>query len=60
MNNISVFILDDQVHGYYLHGVCPGGSAEINQHSVLQLLHNESRGMFRGRGLIPYNPNDPM
>ena len=28
VSNISVFILDDNIHGYYIHGQAPGGVAE--------------------------------
>jgi len=59
MNNISVFIFDELIHGYYLHGVCPGGISDVNAHYILHLLDNESKGMFKPRGLVSYNPNDP-
>jgi meckelin len=28
ISNISIFILDDSIHGYYIHGKIPGGIAE--------------------------------
>ena len=27
--NISIYILDDNVHGYYIHGVSSSGIAEV-------------------------------
>ena len=49
--NISVFILDDILHGYYLHGMSPIGKADVNYDELLQFLKAEGSGHMRNRGL---------
>jgi len=49
--NISVFLLESSLHGYYIHGQSPLGKADINLTELLQFLEEEGKGKIRGRGL---------
>ena len=49
--NISVIILDDKLHGYYIHGQSPFGKADTNFVDLIQFLEEERKGKIRGRGL---------
>ena len=49
--NISVIILDDKLHGYYIHGQSPFGKADVNFVDLIQFLEEERKGKIRGRGL---------
>ena len=49
--NISVIILDDKLHGYYIHGQSPFGKADTNFSELIQFLEEERKGKIRGRGL---------
>lgn len=51
VSNISVFILDDSLHGYYIHGISPAGKADLNLDELLVALEEESSANVRGRGL---------
>lgn len=50
ISNISIFILDETLHGYYIHGKIPGGTAEINAEELEKALDDESKGNSRARG----------
>ncbi len=52
VSNISLFILDDLVHGYYIHGQAPGGVSEGTAADLQSMLDKESNGVVKGRGLI--------
>ena len=51
VSNISVFILDELLHGYYIHGLSPIGKADVNYDELFQFLRNEGGGSMRNRGL---------
>ena len=48
--NMSVFILDQSLHGYYIHGQSPSGKADINVDELLKSLEEEGQGKVRNRG----------
>jgi meckelin len=50
--NISIFLLDDVQHGYYIHGISPGGSAEGSVEYLRMCLDQEGKGHGRSRGMI--------
>lgn len=52
VSNISLFILDDLIHGYYIHGQAPGGVSEGTAEDLQRMLDFESNGVVKGRGLI--------
>ena len=56
VSNISIFIFDESVHGYYIHGQSPGGISEVTTEEIEKILKLESKGGLRGRGLIPTDP----
>ena len=45
VSNVSIFILDETLHGYYLHGKAPGGTSEINAEELELALEAESKGL---------------
>ncbi|CAF2625636.1 unnamed protein product [Rotaria sp. Silwood2] len=51
VSNISVFILDQNYHGYYIHGRSPHGTADVNIKDMIMNLERESRSMSGTRGL---------
>ncbi|OMJ90235.1 hypothetical protein SteCoe_7436 [Stentor coeruleus] len=51
--NISVMVLDEYLHGYYIHGVSPNGYAELGLDELLESLHKEAAGRSRTRGIMP-------
>lgn len=53
VSNISVFILDLNCHGYYIHGRSPHGITDVNIKNMLMNLERESRMMSGTRGLQP-------
>lgn len=50
--NLSVFILDTSLHGYYIHGQSPSGRADINVDELLKSLEEEGQGKVRNRGQL--------
>eukprot|EP01017_Pseudomicrothorax_dubius_P046148 TRINITY_DN8091_c0_g2_i7.p1 TRINITY_DN8091_c0_g2~~TRINITY_DN8091_c0_g2_i7.p1 ORF type:complete len:792 (+),score=112.76 TRINITY_DN8091_c0_g2_i7:56-2431(+) len=50
--NISLFILDENMHGFYIHGISPSGRAEVSLENLRRALEIESKGGTRGRGLL--------
>ena len=53
VSNISVFILDQSLHGYYIHGVAPTGAADVSIDELLKALLQEETGRARPRGILP-------
>ena len=51
VSNISVFILDSYLHGYYIHGFSPFLKADVNYDELFNYLNEESSGPARSRGL---------
>ena len=58
VSNISVFILDGLLHGYYIHGLSPIGKADVNYDELFLFLKNEGSGAMRSRGLENDNNED--
>lgn len=52
MANVSLFILDETLHGYYIHGKAPGGTAEISAEELEMALEVESKGILSKYFLI--------
>ena len=40
VSNISVFILDEKLHGFYIHGHNPSNKADVNLNELLNYLNN--------------------
>ncbi|UJR08252.1 hypothetical protein I4U23_012525 [Adineta vaga] len=59
VSNISVFVLDENQHGYYIHGRSPHGRTDVNIKEVLMNLHREANQMSGTRGL-QNNSNDQI
>jgi meckelin len=57
VTNISVFIFDQRIHGYYIHGESTGGQTDVSSRDLKNHLDNEERGESRIRGLVPEYPN---
>ncbi len=53
VSNISVFVLMDNLYGYYIHGRSPHGIAEVNMKDMMINLERESNQMIGTRGLQP-------
>lgn len=51
MSNISIFILDENQHGYYIHGRSPHGTTDVNMRDMVMNLERESRALSGTRGL---------
>ena len=58
VSNISVFILDGLLHGYYIHGLSPIGKADVNYDELFTFLNVEGAGTMRNRGLENDNDED--
>ena len=58
VSNISVFILDGLLHGYYIHGLSPIGKADVNYDELFTFLQAEGGGTMRNRGLENDNNED--
>ena len=58
VSNISVFILDGLLHGYYIHGHSPIGKADVNYDELFKFLNAEGAGTMRNRGLENDNVPD--
>jgi hypothetical protein len=59
VSNISVFILDETYHGYYIHGRSPHGKADVNIKEILINFDREIKRMTGTRGLENYS-NDQI
>jgi meckelin len=53
VSNISVFILTDNLYGYYIHGRSPHGTTDVNIRDMIMNLERESNQMSGTRGLQP-------
>ena len=53
VSNLSVIMFDEILHGYYIHGQSPSGTADTDSEELKQILENEERGGGRNRGLDP-------
>lgn len=51
VSNISLFILDSSLHGYYVHGQSPSGKADASFEELLAFLDEESEGKAKNRNL---------
>ncbi|CAK8995416.1 unnamed protein product [Durusdinium trenchii] len=51
--NISVFILDEPFHGYYIHGKAPSSRGDWGHTELERVLHDEDKGIGFSRGLSP-------
>ncbi len=51
--NISILIMDQYYHGYYIHGEAPWGRSDLVMSELKEKLDNEGKGQERGRGLHP-------
>lgn len=51
VSNISVFILLDNLYGYYIHGLSPHGATDVNLKEMIMNLERESKQMSGSRGL---------
>jgi meckelin len=50
--NISILMMDEHIHGYYIHAKAPWGSSDIPLDWLQKELHNEANsGSSSGRGL---------
>lgn len=58
VSNISVFILDELLHGYYIHGKSPNGKADVNYDELFNFLSLEGGGSMVNRGLENDGVND--
>ena len=58
VSNISVFILDQSLHGYYIHGQSPLGRSDTNLDELLRFLEEEGKGKIRGRGVTDDQNDD--
>ncbi len=57
ITNTSVFIFDQDLHGYYIHGESPAGAADISATQLKQNLDNEASSESKIRGLLSELPN---
>ena len=51
VSNISVLILDDLFHGYYINGQCPSGKSDVPLEKLAEMLEDESQGNIKQRGI---------
>ena len=58
VSNVSVFILDQSLHGYYIHGQSPLGRSDTNLDELLRFLEEEGKGKIRGRGVTDDQNDD--
>ena len=58
VSNISVFILDDSLHGYYVHGKSPFGRADTSLNELIKNLTEEEKGKIKKRGLSQEDKDD--
>lgn len=53
ISNISILILDDDFHGYYIHGKLPGGESDVSLEELSKKLDDEGEGNLKSRNLAP-------
>ena len=51
VSNISIFILDENYRGYYIHGRSPHGLTDVNIKEILMNFYREENRMSGARGL---------
>ncbi|CAE8623196.1 unnamed protein product [Polarella glacialis] len=51
--NVSVIILDEPFHGYYIHGKAPSSRGDWSHTELTKVLHDEDKGIGFSRGLTP-------
>jgi meckelin len=49
--NVSMFILDEALHGFYIHGKSPTGNADVSMDELRKTLEREIEGKARRRGI---------
>jgi hypothetical protein len=54
--NVSLFIFDERLHGYYIHGESPANSSDVTIDKLKFALDNEGEGNMAQRGLIKTSP----
>lgn len=57
ITNMSVFIFDQRIHGYYIHGVSTCGQSDVTTSELQGYLDKENRGESTQRGLLAEYPN---
>lgn len=60
VSNISVLIMDQHYHGYYLHGKAPWGRSDLIMSELKEKLDSEQLGETRGRGIGGQGINQSM
>lgn len=59
LTNISLLIMDDRYHGYYLHGRSPYEFADCSMNTLIDQMKREENGFMTERGLgDPEAPRD--
>lgn len=56
ITNTSIFIFDQDLHGYYIHGESPLGQADISAKELKENLDHEGQGEAKIRGLLSEKP----
>jgi hypothetical protein len=56
--NISVFILNEKLHGYYVHGKSIYGKADLNLWQLYQNLDSEGQNLQKERGISNEDQQD--
>lgn len=56
--NLSIFILDTSLHGYYIHGQSPSGKSDTNIDELLKSHEEEAMGKVRNRGFDQKDPDN--
>ncbi|EER11444.1 hypothetical protein Pmar_PMAR011110 [Perkinsus marinus ATCC 50983] len=49
-------ILDEPLHGWYIHGKAPSGFADCSTAQLMCNLHDERDNLLLKRGLLPDDP----
>lgn len=52
VSNVSLFILDQDHHGHYIHGRSPHGASDVNMKDMIKNLERETQLMSGTRGLV--------
>ncbi|KAL4427484.1 hypothetical protein ABPG74_015187 [Tetrahymena malaccensis] len=63
--NISIFIMDEQLHGYYVHGKAPSGISEGNTQWLKEAIEKEAssaahRGLVKGENIQTFETYIPI
>ena len=51
VSNVSMLIMDQFYHGYYIHGRTPWGRSDITMAELKEALDREQKGDHRDRSL---------